>query len=154
MAVKAVRLLSPNWKLGSIDGHVVFHLVRYFCFGFLCLFLPFPGIRTTILICKKDGDKKLIKFWCTLLALWFKALLTWSMFPLSYYVLSSSSRISDLIVNIAAVQFIATIDESLVASLFRLDKSVDEANELYWPEDNETGEARRKNKVEDLAFKI
>jgi hypothetical protein len=105
------------------------------CNGLIALLLPLVALA--LWACRySQGTRTERGYLSLVIALWFEALLTWSLFPLAYLVLASSTKVSDLVVNLCAVQFMAKVDDEIVKLVFHLDKTVqEEANELFYSVD-------------------
>jgi hypothetical protein len=93
-----------------------------FLLGFQALFLP----AIMVALVPKFGNG-----W-EFISLWLEALLTWSIFPLSYYVIGSSTNPADIVINVVAVQFFASVDENLIKFVFRLRQSAKGTRDLYY----------------------
>jgi hypothetical protein len=103
-------------------------------FSFLGLWSSFlPVFLVGLLLFNKMRGKGIR--WMTVICyftLWFESLLTWSILPLSYFVLSSSSAVSDLVVNLVAVQFFASIDDDICSRIFRLRQHIEDSRSIYY----------------------
>jgi hypothetical protein len=97
-----------------------------FFWGFQALYLP---VVIVAIVSKFGFSTKLA---IAFISLSLDALLTWSLFPLSYYVIGSSSSPSEIVINVVAVQFFAHLDDQLIMYVFRLCESAKVATELYY----------------------
>jgi hypothetical protein len=112
---------------------IKYEFLWFSCLGFFSFLLPIFLVAMLLLNKMRGRGIRWLKVVC-LFTLWFEALLTWSILPLSYFVLSSSTAVGDLVVNLVAVQFFASIDDDVCARVFRLRQHIEESKNIYYDE--------------------
>jgi hypothetical protein len=112
---------------------IKYEFLWFSCLGFFSFLLPIFLVAMLLFNKMRGRGIRWLKVIC-LFTLWFEALLTWSILPLSYFVLSSSTAVGDLVVNLVAVQFFASIDDDVCSRVFRLRQHIEDSRSIYYDE--------------------